>query len=183
LVAVTLVLLIAAVNVANLTLARSAARMKEISIRSALGARRPRIIQQLLTESLLLALTGGALGTLGAVWGVDLLLKLAPEDIPRLEQVGIDGRALGWTALISLLTGVVCGLRPAWQSSRLNLNEALKEGGRGATESVGQRRWRNSLVVVELALAVSLLAGAGLLLKSLWRLRQGGLGGHPEPRV
>jgi len=180
LVAVTLVLLIAAVNVANLTLAQSAARMKEISIRSALGARRWRIIRQLLTESVLLALTGGALGTLGAVWGVDLLVKLAPDDIPRLEQIGIDGRALGWTALVSLLTGVVCGLRPAWQSSRLNLNEALKEGGRGATEGSGHRRWRNSLVVVELALAVTLLAGAGLLLKSLWRLRQVDLGANPE---
>jgi putative ABC transport system permease protein len=172
LVAVTLVLLIAAVNVANLTLARSAARAKEISIRTALGARRRRIIRQLLTESLLLALTGGAIGTLGAVWGVDLLVKLAPEDIPRLEQIGIDGRALGWTALVSLLTGVVCGLRPAWQCSRLNLNETLKEGGRGATEGSSQRRWRSTLVVVELALAVTLLAGAGLLLKSLWRLQR-----------
>jgi putative ABC transport system permease protein len=172
LVAVTLVLLIAAVNVANLTLAQSAARAKEISIRTALGARRRRIVRQLLTESLLLALTGGALGTLGAVWGVDLLVKLAPQDIPRLEQIGIDGRALGWTALVSLLTGVVCGLRPAWQSSRLNLNETLKEGGRGATEGSSQRRWRSSLVVVELALAVTLLAGAGLLLKSLWRLQR-----------
>jgi predicted permease len=105
LVAVTLVLLIAAVNVANLTLARSASRLKEISIRTALGAARGRIIRQLLTESLLLALVGGALGALTAVWGVDLLVKLAPEDIPRLDQIGIDWRALSWTALVSLLTG------------------------------------------------------------------------------
>jgi putative ABC transport system permease protein len=180
LVAVTLVLLIAAVNVANLTLAQSASRVKEVSIRSALGAGRWRIIRQLLTESLLLALTGGALGIFAAVWGVDLLVKLAPEDIPRLEQIGIDGRALGWTALVSLLTGAVCGLRPAWQSSRLNLNESLKEGGRGATEGAGQRRWRSSLVVVELALALTLLAGAGLQLKSLWRLWQIDPGVNPE---
>jgi putative ABC transport system permease protein len=179
-VGVTIVLLIAAVNVANLTLAQSTARMKEISIRSALGARRRRIIRQLLTESMLLALVGGALGTLGAVWGVDLLLKLAPEDFPRLEQVGIDSRALGWTALVSLLTGVLCGLRPAWQSSRLTLNEALKEGGRGATESAGHRRWRNSLVVIEVAMAVTMLAGAGLLLKSLWRLWHVDPGVNPE---
>jgi putative ABC transport system permease protein len=180
LVAVTLVLLIAAVNVANLTLAESASRVKEISIRTSLGAARRRIIRQLMTESLLLALTGGALGIFAAVWGVDLLLKLAPEDIPRLEQIGIDGRALGWTALVSLLTGVVCGLRPAWQCSRLNLNEALKEGGRGSAEGAGQRRWRSSLVVVELALALTLLAGAGLQLKSLWRLWQVDLGVNPE---
>jgi len=172
LVAVTLLLLIAAVNVANLTLVRAAARVKEISIRAALGAGRGRIIRQLLTESLLLVLIGGALGTLGAIVGIDLLVKLAPEGIPRLEQVGIDARVLGWTALVTLLTGVACGLAPAWQSARLKLNDALKEGGRGATEGAGQRRWRSSLVVAELALAVMLLLGAGLLLKSLWRLQQ-----------
>ncbi len=180
LVAVTLVLLIAAVNVANLTLVRASARVKEISIRTALGAGRARIIRQLLTESLLLALLGGALGTLGAMWGVDLLVKLAPEDIPRLEQIGVDARVLGWTTLISLLTGVVCGLGPAWQSARLNLNETLKEGVRSATESAGWRRWRSSLVVAELALAVLLLVGAGLLVKSLWRLQQVDSGVNPE---
>jgi putative ABC transport system permease protein len=172
LVAVTLVLLIAAVNVANLMLARAAARVKEISIRAALGAGRARIIRQLLTESLLLAIIGGLLGVLLAVWGAHLMLKLAPDTIPRLSQIGIDGRALGWTALVSLLTGVLFGLAPAWQSARLSLNEALKEGGRGATESPGKRRWRNLLVVVELALAVMLLISAGLLVKSFWRLQQ-----------
>jgi predicted permease len=179
LVAVTLVLLIAAVNVANLTLAQAAGRMKEISVRSALGASRSRIIRQLLTESLLLALVGGALGALWAVWGVDLLLQLAPADLPRLDQIGIDGRVLGWTALVSLLTGVVCGLAPAWQSSRLNLNEALKEGGRGAEGDAGHR-WRNLLTVTELALAVMLVVGAGLLVKSLWRLQQVETGINPE---
>src|SRR5215468_10097101 len=170
--AVTLVLLIAAVNVANLMLSRSAARVKEISIRAALGASRARIIRQLLTESLVLALAGGLLGAMWASWGVELVLKLAPENIPRLSQIGIDGRALGWTALVSLLAGVLFGLAPAWQSSRLGVNETLKEGGRGATESLGKRRWRNLLVVSELALAVMLLIGAGLLVKSFWRLQR-----------
>ena len=176
LVAVALVLLIATVNVANLTLARAAARVKEISIRAALGAGRGRILRQLLTESLLLALLGGALGTIGAMWGVELLVRLAPADIPRLEQVAVDGPVLGWTMLISLLTGIACGLGPAWQSARLNLNATLKDGGRGMTENAGWRRWRNSLVVAELALAVVLLIGSGLLLKSLWRLQQVDLG-------
>jgi predicted permease len=170
--AVTLLLLIAAVNVANLTLVRAAARVKEISLRTVLGAGRGRIIRQLLTESLLLVLIGGLLGTLVAIGGINLLVKLAPEGIPRLEQVGIDARVLGWTALVSLLTGVACGLTPAWHNARLNLNDALKECGRGATEGDGQRRWRGLLVVAELALAVMLLVGAGLLLKSLWRLQQ-----------
>ncbi len=180
LVAVMLLLLIAAGNVANLTLARAAARVREISIRAALGAGRGRIIRQLLTESLLLTLLGGALGTLGAIGGIGLLLKLAPEEIPRLEQIGIDARALGWTALVSLLTGVACGLAPAWQSARLNLNDALKEGARGATEGAGRRRGRSLLVVAELALAVTLLVGAGLLLKSLWRLQQVDTGVNAE---
>jgi putative ABC transport system permease protein len=170
--AVTLVLLIAAVNVANLMLVRSSARVKEISIRTALGATGTRIVRQLLTESLLLATIGGAVGLLLAMWGVDLLLKLAPENLPRLQQIGIDGRVLGWTAFVSLMSGIVFGLAPALQSSRLSLNEALKEGGRGVTESPGRRHWRNLLVVTELALAVMLLIGAGLLVKSFWRLQR-----------
>jgi predicted permease len=172
LVAVTLLLLIAAVNVANLMLMRVTARTKEISLRAALGARRGRIIRQLLTESLLLVLIGAVLGTMGAMAGIDLLVKLAPEEIPRLEEIGIDARALGWTALVSLLTGIACGLAPAWQSARLNLNNALKEGGRSATEGAPLRRRRSALVVAEMALAVMLLVGAGLLLKSLWQLQR-----------
>lgn len=180
LIAVTLVLLIAAANVANLSLVRATGRTKEISIRTALGASRWRIIRQLLTESLLLAIAGGSLGAFSAVWGIDLLRKLGPADIPRLDQVGVDLRVLGWTAVVSLFTGVIFGLAPAWQSSRLNLNEVLKEGGRGTTEGAGRKRWRNLLVVAELSLAVVLLIGAGLLMRSLWRLQQVDLGVDPD---
>ena len=170
--AATLVLLIAAVNVANLMLVRSAARVKEISLRTALGASRSRIIRQLLTESTLLALTGGALGTLLAIVGVRVLLKIAPDTIPRLSQVGIDGRVLGWTALVSVVTGLLFGLAPKWQTTRLSLEEALKESGRATTESTGKRRWHSLLVVTELSLAVMLLISAGLLTKSFWRLQR-----------
>ena len=107
----------------------------------------------------------------GAGWGSSAGKNSAGKH-PRLDQIGIDARVLGWTALVSLVTGVVFGLAPAWQSTRLNLNEALKEGGRGVTEGPGKRQWRNMLVVSELALTVILLIGAGLLVKSFWRLQQ-----------
>jgi predicted permease len=178
--AVTIVLLISSANVANLLLARAASREKEISIRAALGASRGRIVRQLLSESLLLALLGGTLSVLLAVWGVDLMLKLAPEGIPRLEQIRIDASALGWTALVSLLTGIIFGLAPALQGSRLNLNEALKEGGRSSTESLGKRRWRNLLVISELAMATMLLIGASLLLRSFRQLQMVDPGVDPE---
>ena len=180
LVAVTLVLLIAAGNVANLTLARGVARFKEISLRTALGANRSRVVRQLLTENLLLAASGGAIGTIGAMWGVGLLRNIAPADTPRLDQVSLDGRVLAWTALVTLLTCLIFGLAPAWQGTRLNLNETLKEGGRIATEGHGRARGRNLLAVVELALAVMLLIGAGLVVKSLWRLQQVDLGINPD---
>ena len=183
LVAVTIVLLIAAANVANLLLSRAAGREKEMSIRSALGASRGRIIRQLLSESLLLAVLGGSLSVLLAIWGVDLMLKLAPEGIPRLDQIRIDASALGWTALVSLLTGIIFGLAPAIQSSRLNLNESLKEGGRSSTEGKGKRRWRNLLVISQLTMATMLLIGASLLLKSFWRLQMVDPGVDPQQVV
>ena len=179
-VAVTLVLLIAAVNVANLTLVRAASRLREISIRTALGASRGRIIRRLLTESLLLAIVGGVFGTLCAFWGVSALVQFAPENLPRVDQIKIDGFVLLWTAVVSLLTGLAFGLVPAWQGSRLNLNQVLRDGSRGSTESAGRRRGRSVLVIAELALAVMLLTGAGLLVKSLWRLQQVALGINPE---
>src|SRR5260370_8530646 len=178
--AATLVLLIATVNVANLMLVRSAARVKEMSLRTASGRSLARIIRQLLNESTLVAVTGGALGTLLAVVGVRLLLKIAPDTIPRLSQVGIDGRVLGWTVLVSVVTGLLFGFAPKWQTTRLSLEEALKESGRATTESTGKRRWHSLLVVTELSLAVMLLISAGLLTKSFWRLQRVGSGVSTE---
>jgi putative ABC transport system permease protein len=177
--AVAFVLLIACANVANLLLARAMTRHKEMAIRSAMGASRFRVVRQLLTESVMLSLAGGALGLLLAVWWSDLLISLGKEDIPRAVQVKLDWRVLGFTLFVSVLTGVIFGLVPAIHSSKTQLTESLKEG-RGSGEGARRNRVRGFLVASELAIAMVLLIGAGLLIQSLWRLEHTSSGLAPN---
>ncbi|HEY7547370.1 MAG TPA: ABC transporter permease, partial [Blastocatellia bacterium] len=178
--AVGLVLLIACANVANLLLARATARQKEIAIRSALGASRFRVIRQLMTESLMLALIGGGLGLLLAMWGLDFLVALSPEDIPRLGEITLDSRVTAFTLLVSVVTGLIFGLAPALQVSKLDLNETLKEGSRGASGSLRRNRARSLFVIAEVALALVLLIGASLMLRSFQRLQTVDPGFKPD---
>jgi predicted permease len=169
--AVGLVLLIACANVANLLLARSAARQKEIAIRAAMGASRTRVLRQMLTESILLSAIGGIAGLFLSIWLTDVLMSMLPEGAPRLEQIGIDYRVLTFALAVSALTGVLFGIVPALQASKLDVTSALKEGGRGAE---GHRRTsaRSLLLIGEVALSLMLLVGAGLLIKSFLRLQE-----------
>ena len=181
--AVAFVLLIACANVANLSLARSVARRKEFAVRSALGAARSRLVHQLLVESTTLAVLGGGLGVLLARWGLAGLMALQPASLPRLDEIRLDGSVLSFTLLVSLLTGLMFGLAPAIHASKPDHNEALKEGGHGCAEGRHRQRVRAILVVAEVALAMMLLAGAGLMINSFVRFSRINPGFEPEQLV
>jgi putative ABC transport system permease protein len=178
--AVLFVLLIACANVANLLLARAGAREREIALRAALGANPARLLRQLLTESLLLALAGGLLGLLLAAWSISLLRQLGPATLPRLKEISVDWRVLGFTLLVAAATGIIFGLAPALASLRTDLNFVLRSAGRLASAGPAAARFRDLLVVAELAACVVLLTGAGLLIRSFARLESVNPGFRPD---
>jgi predicted permease len=174
------VLLIACVNIANLLLATATARQKEIAVRTALGAGRLRLIRQMLTESLLIAVAGGVAGLLVARWGIEALIALGPKQIPRLHMLSLDWRTFAFALTASLLTGALFGLAPALQISKVNLNESLKEGGRGSSGGSRHNRLRGLLVIAEVSLAFVLLIGAGLLMRTFFYLQNVDPGFNPD---
>lgn len=178
--AVALVLLIACANLANLLAARGAARAQEFAVRAAVGASRWQIIRQLLIESFVLAVVGGLLGLCLAAWGRDILVALSPPGVPRFQNLSLNGWVLLFSLGLSFVTSVLFGLWPAWHTSRADIQLALKSGGRGSSDSVGARRSRDLLVIVEVALTLILLSGAGLVLKSFANARGLGLGFDPH---
>jgi predicted permease len=178
--AVGFVLLIACANLANLLLARGAGRRREIAIRAALGAGRARLLRQMLTESVLLSVAGGVLGIAVAWAGLRGLLAITPANVPRMDEVALDGTVLAFTAILSVLTGILFGLVPAWHAARTDLNETLKEGGRSGRGGEGRHWVRNALVVAEVSLALVLLVGAGLMLKSFQNVLAADTGINPE---
>ncbi|HYL77853.1 MAG TPA: ABC transporter permease [Bryobacteraceae bacterium] len=178
--AVGMVLLIACANMANLLLAKATSRTREIAIRAAVGASRGRIVRQLITESLMLALASGVVGLILAVWGADALIALAPKNVPRLAETEMDLWVLAFTFGVSLVSSLIFGLAPALQASRVDLNNALKQGGTRSVLGGGAGRIRSALVVAEIALSVVLLTGAGLLIRSFQALGNVDLGFKPE---
>src|SRR5688500_1523525 len=177
--AVAFVLLIACVNIANLLLARGSSRGRELAVRMALGAARVRVVRQLLTESVLLAAIGGVAGVLLGIWAVDALVAIAPDNAPRVNEVGLDGRVFAFAAILTLATGLLFGLAPALQSARSGVTGALKDGARGSSASTG-RGLRRTLIAVEVALALMLLTGGGLLLRTFVALQHADLGFDPS---
>jgi predicted permease len=177
--AVAFVLLVACANVANLLLARSTARQKEMAIRLSLGASRRQIVQQLLIESLMLALAGGLCGLILAMWGTGLVEGVARQLNPLLKTIPIDWRVVGFTFVLSVFTGIIFGLAPAWQTAKTDLNESLKEGGRNAGAGASRNRLRGALVILEVAMTLVLLVGAGLLIKTVFKLYNVDTGFNP----